>query len=138
MPSKRRKADSSVLGEHRLIGFPTLADLIASDPDRTTAIFKRFDRLSARNLLYLQSELAELQAEQDEFDREDFLERDEDCSNRNPLMTNLCARDWGEFKSYAEIDEKQRKRMGLVLRIRETLKEYRKSLTARKRGCRRN
>jgi hypothetical protein len=55
-----------------LKGYPSLAAFIASDKDKSTVIYRRFDRLSARNLLYLQSELAELEVKQDAFDREDM------------------------------------------------------------------
>ena len=33
-------------------GYPSLAAFIASDADRSTQIYRRFDRLAARNLLY--------------------------------------------------------------------------------------
>lgn len=52
-------------------GYASLAAFIASDADKSTAIYRRFDRLSARNLLFLQSELEELQALQDKYDEED-------------------------------------------------------------------
>lgn len=52
-------------------GYASLASFIASDVDKSTAIYRRFDRLSARNLLFLQSELEELQDLQDQFDAED-------------------------------------------------------------------
>ena len=47
-----------------LDGYPSLAADIANDPDRTSLVFRRFDKLAVRNLLYLQSELAELEAMQ--------------------------------------------------------------------------
>jgi len=47
-----------------LDGYPSLAEDISSDPDRTSLVFRRFDRLAVRNLLYLQSELVELEAMQ--------------------------------------------------------------------------
>ena len=47
-----------------LDGYPSLAEDISSDPDRTFLVFRRFDKLAVRNLLYLQSELAELEAMQ--------------------------------------------------------------------------
>jgi len=47
-----------------LDGYPSLAKDIASDPDRTSLVFRRFDQLAVRNLLYLQSELVELEAMQ--------------------------------------------------------------------------
>lgn len=47
-----------------LDGYPSLAETISSDPDRTSLVFKRFNKLAVRNLLYLQSELVELEAMQ--------------------------------------------------------------------------
>lgn len=97
-------------------GFPSLASFIASDRDKTTVIFKRFDMLSARNLLYLQSELAELQARQELFDKEDL--------NASKAVKQ-CARNWHDFLHQAEENEGQKERMKLVKQIRETIKEYR-------------
>jgi hypothetical protein len=59
---------SAGMQEH-LPGYPSLASFIASDPDQTSAIYKRFDQLASRHLLHLQSQLAELEAEQDRLDR---------------------------------------------------------------------
>lgn len=58
-------------------GFPLVADKIASDADKTTTIYRRFDRLSARNLLLLQGELAELETLQNRYDAEDLKKRDQ-------------------------------------------------------------
>jgi hypothetical protein len=105
-----------------LLGYPSLANFIASDRDRTTLIYKRFDELSARNLLYLQSELAELQAQQRRFDREDL---------RADLPTKQCARHFGNFAdagSETSTNAQQKERWALMLRIRVTLKEYREAL----------
>src|SRR4051794_27305664 len=117
MASKVSDLELGDAPQHRLIGYPSLAALIVSDPDRTTTIFKRFDRLAARNLLYLQSELAELQAEQDRFDKEDFFER---VADENALLTKQCARNWSDFKRHAATDGRQKERMELVMRIRRT------------------
>ncbi|OBT43770.1 hypothetical protein VE00_06271 [Pseudogymnoascus sp. WSF 3629] len=54
-----------------LHGFPRVAEKLASDPDKTTTIFRRFDRLSARSLILQEAELAELEAELDRLDQED-------------------------------------------------------------------
>jgi hypothetical protein len=43
-------------------GFPGVADKIACDPDKKSTIFRRLDRLAARNLLFLEAQLAELGA----------------------------------------------------------------------------
>lgn len=52
-----------------LRGFPDFSAYVASDPD--LEIYRRFNRLSARNILYLQSELLSLEAQLERFDAED-------------------------------------------------------------------
>jgi hypothetical protein len=103
-------------------GFPSLSAFIASDPDHSTAIFKRFDRLSARNLLYLQSELAELQARQDALDREDQKAAQTDSWRE----VKESARDWNAFVASAADNgsERAKAQMDLVEQIRVKLKEY--------------
>ncbi len=46
-------------GQPRLEGYPTFAEFVARDND--AAIYRKFEYLSARNLLYLQSELHDLE-----------------------------------------------------------------------------
>lgn len=53
----------------RLDGFPSLAHFISEDTDG--AIFRKFDSLSARNLLYLQSNVNDLRTRLGELDRSD-------------------------------------------------------------------
>jgi hypothetical protein len=97
-------------------GYASLAAFIASDPDHSTAIYRRFDELSARNLLYLQSELAELKARQDELDQEDF---------RGDLDDKRRAKDWKVLRDRADSgDVNARERLDLVHSIRSKLKEY--------------
>src|SRR5271154_1371889 len=79
-------------------GYASLANFIASDADHSSVIFKRFDRLSARNLLYMQSELAELQAQQDEYDRDDAKASRETQSWQ---LIKESARDWKAFEEGA-------------------------------------
>jgi len=57
-------------------GFPLVADKITSDVDKTTTIYRRFDRLSARNLLLLQAELAELETLQNRYDANNLKKKD--------------------------------------------------------------
>ena len=124
------------LGLHYITGFGQLASLIASDTDHTTAVYKRFDKLAARDLLYYECELLELEALQDQYDREDALDarKTENADDlRRRIRTN--ARDWVSFKHRAKEegtnnknDERWKKRMDLAMEIRSTLKEYRSSL----------
>jgi predicted HTH domain antitoxin len=105
-----------------ITGYPSLAEFITSDRSKSTVIFKRFDRLSARNLLYLQAELVELEARQDAFDKED---------TSADLYGKQSRRDWGVFKEKSEdpLNKRERDRMELVRQIREKIKEYsRKSM----------
>jgi len=51
------------------MGFPRFAALIAFDEDKSTTIYRRFDRVAARDLLRMESELAWLEAEQDFLDK---------------------------------------------------------------------
>lgn len=94
-----------------LSGYPSLAAFIASDRDQTTTIFKRFNRLAVRHLLHLQSQLAELQAEQDAL---------------GPLEVKQYSRNWAEFTAAAVNDPHQKRRKELSDEIGQTLKEYRK------------
>jgi hypothetical protein len=103
-------------------GYPSLADFIAKHRDHSTAIYRHYDDLSARNILYLQSELAELRAQQIAFDREDAEPGEIDAQER--------ARNWTMFKTLAEEPgghQREQARMKLMLKIRGTLKEYSKS-----------
>ncbi|KAJ8106301.1 hypothetical protein OPT61_g9625 [Boeremia exigua] len=102
-----------------LPGYPSLAAFIASDPDGTTAIFKRFNRLAARHLLHLQSQLAELQAEQDALDREDAL---------GSLEVKQHSRNWADFTKAAAYDPRQKRRKELCDEIGLVLKSYREAL----------
>jgi hypothetical protein len=112
-------------------GFPQVADKIASDPDKTTTIYRHFDRLLARNLLLLQSELAQLKALQNRYDTEDLKKRDQ--------ITIDCHRDWGEFEKHAITtenngqlippDPNRKEKMELAVKIRAKPKEYRKFST---------
>jgi hypothetical protein len=101
-----------------VLDYPSLAAFIASDRDGSTAIYRRFDRLAARNLLYLQSELVELEAEQDAFDAEDLY---------GPMETKESARNWAIFAKRAiePANEKEKNRMELAMKIRKKIKEYR-------------
>jgi hypothetical protein len=102
-----------------LRGFPSLAAFMSDNAHSESFLFHRFDRLAARNLLYLQSELAEFQMKLDEFDRQD---------DQPPidLEARKCARSWEDFERAKAHDSKQQERWALIIKIRETLREYRK------------
>ncbi|KAE9975682.1 hypothetical protein BLS_002490 [Venturia inaequalis] len=110
---------------HYLNGYPELASFIATDRDRTTLIFKRFDRLAARNLLHLQSELARLQAKLDKLDQPS-QGMDEDVEQM--LAAGRCLRNWDTFKLATKNSVYEQERLDLYKEIKVTLKEYREAL----------
>lgn len=103
---------------HYVPGYPSLAAFIAKDPDHSTAIYRRFDRLSARNLLYLQAELSTLEKRQDELDRQDMISDDLDAKDK--------ARNWDTLLARAESgsDDAAEERVKVAKAIREKIKEY--------------
>jgi len=102
-------------------GFSAVASKIAADPDKTTTIYRRFDKLSARNLLFYQAELAELEGQQEVLDSEDRNATDEYSDN--------CQRDWRWFEKGAKVEGREQKKMELAMRIRHTLEKYRELRT---------
>lgn len=92
-------------------GFPSLAAFIASDRDGSAAIFKRFSRLAARNLLVLQSELADLEARLDQMDEDD----------KKDLEAMQSLRNWEKYKERSKVEPE---RMELTTQLRKRMKEY--------------
>jgi hypothetical protein len=107
---------------YRTEGFADVARWIALDPDNETFIYRKFDELAARNLLYLQSELLFLQKQLNELDKSDANSDDMDLKDASRTWETLMQR-------YDSGNEEARVRMGLIVRIRAKLKEYR-ALTA--------
>jgi hypothetical protein len=96
-------------------GYPSLAAFIASDRDQLTSIYPSFRRLSTRNLLYIEAELAELQVRLDRFDAEDL---------NASFEAKEYARSWVRLAGSEKQGHKERVR--LIRGIREKVKEYRK------------
>lgn len=107
---------SSARQKHYVDGFPSLSHFIASDRDGTCAIFKRFNRLTIRNLLILQSELAELEAKLDAFDEED----------RATAESLQSLRNWNNYKAR---NNESSERRNLLRQIQAKLKDYSKVLS---------
>lgn len=98
-------------------GFPSIAAKIAKDKDKTTTIYRRFDRLAARNLLYLQSRLQKLEAELDQYDAEDF--------HKGDVLAKRSLTSWEDFEENAKDRDWERKRMDLAMDVQTALKTYR-------------
>lgn len=100
----------------RLPGYPSFAHFVSQDGD--AAIYRRYESLSARNLLYFQSELHELEGQLEELDAADVKERDFDDDEPRKI-----ARLWHR---YARADNQRALRhRALQAKIRAKIKEYR-------------
>lgn len=105
----------------RFEAYPSFADFIASDPE--LSVYRRFDGLSSRNLLYLQSELLDLQTQLADFDEEDLNEK-----NGDVILSAKC---WETFATRAEEHPRENERMETIRRIRVVMKEYQEALILR-------
>lgn len=103
-------------------GYPALAAWIAHDPDNESYVFRKFDRLSARNLLYLQSQLIALEGTLDRLDEETQESQD--------MELRLSAQRWETFvKNSEDPNRPESRRMELTKVLQKKIKEYRKSTT---------
>lgn len=105
-----------------LDSYASVADFIVDDVDSSTKIYNRFDWLGTRNILYLQSELAHLEARLRELDGQD------DTHEKFDRRRTGC--DWGACPDAAGKGEDwARQKLVLIKQIRATMKEYREALT---------
>lgn len=95
----------------RVEGYPRLATQMGLVPE--SAIFRTFSALNARNLLYLQAELATLEKKLLECELEDS----------NTIEKARYALDWFWLDRSQQV-EAEPKQIRLVLEIRSKLKEY--------------
>jgi len=114
-------------------GYATVANSIAQDPDKETYVFRRFDRLTARNLLNLQGELLVLQSELDALDAKASWSPDPDL--------HLSMRSWGALMSNAKAPntgngEEATKRLKIASELEVKLRKYRKFTEEKRDGDR--
>jgi hypothetical protein len=98
-------------------GYPAVAAWMTRDPDNESFIYRKFDKLSARNLLNLQSELIDLESKLEKFDAEVRSSEDQ--------VLKQSTRKWETFVKNAAEREQEGKRMELNKEIRAKLREYR-------------
>ncbi|CAD6567923.1 MAG: hypothetical protein ASARMPREDX12_000842 [Alectoria sarmentosa] len=100
-----------------LEGYPSFSKFIAKDKD--AAIYRKFDNLSSRNLLYLQSELHDLERQLEIIDREDAKNIDNERAQR-------AARYWTHFSE--DSDNQALVRRTLQENIKVKIKEYHEAM----------
>ncbi|KAH8814405.1 hypothetical protein F5882DRAFT_69499 [Hyaloscypha sp. PMI_1271] len=140
--------ESQPTAQEYLDGFPDVSEYIGSD--RELALFRRFDVLGARNLLYLQARLLVLEEVLKRYDDEDkdFIRRNCKINAEKEIIPSEAAlealqitKDWTTFVSRAEKDirdddfskngrtkDHYRKRLDTILEIQTVLKQYQEAL----------
>ncbi|KAI4244014.1 MAG: hypothetical protein LQ352_006941, partial [Teloschistes flavicans] len=107
----------------RLQGYPSFAHFISRDGD--AAIYRKFSHLSARSLLYLQSELHELEERLQLLDAEDGkdLENEEDLDNQ---QVQKAARNWDYYSD--QTNGRACQHRALQKEIKAKIKEYHEAI----------
>jgi hypothetical protein len=114
---KRRDVESTKVDDG-YNGYASAAAFIASDPDNETFVYRKFDQLGARNLLYLQCELLHLEQKLNRLDETTRASNDPDIREE--------ARSWDAFtESFDRRNQTAVQKMELILKIRAKMKEYR-------------
>jgi hypothetical protein len=100
-------------------GFAALSSLLASDGDQELLIFRKFDEISARNLLYLQCELLLIEERLKKWDKK--------LSGSDDMDLDEAAATWEVMLEQAKNGRREAKEMmELVGQLRAKMKEYRK------------
>jgi hypothetical protein len=97
----------------KLKGYPTFSAFITRDQD--AAIYRKYESLSARNLLYLSSEIHELEGHLKALDEADF--------RSSCFVAEGAARKWEHYSS--GIEQGVQAHRDLQAKIKVKLKEYR-------------
>ena len=105
------------MNEVRKEGFADVARWIALDSDGETSIYRRFQELSARNILYLQAELLLLEKQLSGFDQDD--------TETDDMNVKDAARTWEVLIERQNESSDARLRMDVIEKIRTKLREYR-------------
>ncbi|KAH0563000.1 hypothetical protein GP486_002433 [Trichoglossum hirsutum] len=101
------------MGGHEKVGYDKLAAFVGDNPEMS--IYRRFSTLGAKNILYLQAELVNLEAQLEDIIREDKDSGDEKKKNFPYSVWHLKGLDPNEGGNAQWLK---------VLEIRQTLKEY--------------
>jgi hypothetical protein len=124
-------------------GYDRLAAFMANDPDKSTTIYRKFERLSAYNLLLMETEIASLEERLDRL--EDDIQAEMEASRRLPAaeqterigdlqalgqnweFLQMCAHEEAPADINNDIIDMARRKMELTLDLRSRLTEYCKS-----------
>ncbi|KAF0319230.1 hypothetical protein GQ607_013479 [Colletotrichum asianum] len=106
-------------------GYLTAASWLARDIDNETLIFRKFDVLSAANLLYLQSEIIELERRLESMHLTTLQSDDMDLKDAASTWETLVEQ---SRAGTAHFRQDAKERMDLIRELRERLREYHEML----------
>ncbi|KAF4815483.1 hypothetical protein CGCTS75_v013037 [Colletotrichum tropicale] len=106
-------------------GYLVAASWLARDIDNETLIFRKFDTLSAANLLYMQSEILELERRLDNMHLLTVQGDDMDLKDAASTWETLVEQ---SRAGTAHFRQDAKERMGLIRELRERLREYHEML----------
>ncbi|OTA67809.1 hypothetical protein K449DRAFT_364252 [Hypoxylon sp. EC38] len=107
-------------------GYITAAAWLARDVDNEALVFRKFDRLSAVNLLYLQSEILEIEKRLDDIHLLTVHSHEMDLKDAASTWETLVAQCQSDKPSQFRQDAQDR--MTLITELRVKLKEYHEAL----------
>ena len=84
-------------------------------------LYRRFRYTSARNILYMQSQIAALAGRLEQLDNEDLLVTDEETKTN----IRMCACAWESLERPSETDERAKNRLSILYELRPLMKAYR-------------
>jgi hypothetical protein len=114
------------------VGFADFAEYIASDEE--LSLYKGFSSLAARNLLYFQAELQALGRELKSMDEADQLRMRTTADDQERMAIESAARAWERLKFQCDAgDEREGKRMAIILKLRKLMKDYGRAQITKKR-----
>lgn len=105
----------------RYEGYFGAGSWLAQDPDNETFIFRKFDKLTAINLLYMQSELIELERKIEEMHVKTLSCDEPELKDVAATWEVLIDRDDLSNEQLLEAQE----RLDLIQELRTKIKEYR-------------
>ncbi|KAI1799906.1 hypothetical protein F4811DRAFT_69281 [Daldinia bambusicola] len=107
-------------------GYLAAAAWLARDIDNETLVFRKFDKLSAVNLLYLQSEIIEIEKQLDDIHLSTVNGYDMDLKDAASTWETLVSQCKSNNESHLRKDAQNR--MALIRELRAKLKEYHEAL----------
>lgn len=106
-----------------LEGYAEFADFISSDPQ--LSVYRKYDRLAARNLLYLEANVQWVEIELERLDEEDMKILDTSQNEVEKKRVEESARCWEALVIQAKKKEERAiRRMELIMKLRSAMKEY--------------